>query len=124
MSARRKFTNIDDYVGTFPSDVRAILQKVRETIHKAVPGAEETISYGMPTLTLNGKYLVYFAAYENHISVYPIPSDTALHEVLAPYKAGKGTLRFPYSGTIPYELIGEVAKASVQDNGERVGVRH
>lgn len=101
-----QFATIDDYINSFPEDVQVILEKVRRTIRKVVPGAGETISYQIPTITLNGKYVVYFAAWKHHISVYPLPAtDEALEQELAPYRAGKGTARFPLREPIPYDLI-------------------
>jgi uncharacterized protein YdhG (YjbR/CyaY superfamily) len=101
---------VDDYIAAFPEDVRAMLQRVRRTIHDAVPGAGETISYRMPTITLDGRYVVYFAGWKAHISVYPIPDgDDALVRELASFRAAKGTLKVPLDQPIPYELIGRVA---------------
>lgn len=100
---------IDEYIGRFPAEVQAILQKIRTTIREAVPEAEETISYQMPTFKLRGKYLAYFAAFKHHIGFYPTPSGIeALKEEVAPYEAGKGTLRFPLDKPIPYELITKI----------------
>jgi uncharacterized protein YdhG (YjbR/CyaY superfamily) len=65
--------DIDEYSSGFPKDVKNILQKIRATIRKAAPDAEETISYNRPTFNLNGRYLVYFAAYKKHIGFYPAP---------------------------------------------------
>lgn len=119
MVTKKQFKNIDEYISAFPENVQVILQKVRQTIHQTVPEAEEKISYGIPTFTLNGKYMVYFAAYKNHISLYPIPSDASLQKELEPHKAGKGTLQFLLNKSIPYELIAKIAQASVVDNLER-----
>lgn len=100
------FATIDDYISSFPEDVQIILEGVRRTIRKAAPGAGETISYQIPTLTLNGRDLVYFAAWKHHIGLYPIPTaDEALEQELAPYRATKATLRFPLRSPIPYDLI-------------------
>ena len=65
--------NIDEYIAGFPNNVQEILERIRMTIRKAAPGAEETISYQIPTFTLKGKYLIYFAAYKKHIGLYPVP---------------------------------------------------
>ncbi len=101
-----KFATIDDYVSSYPEDVQIILEKLRRTIRSVVPAAGETISYQIPTITLNGKYLVYFAAWKHHVSLYPLPAtDEALEQELAQYKAGKGTARFPLRKPIPYDLI-------------------
>lgn len=109
--------DIDEYMSGFPKDVQKILQKVRATIRKAAPKAEETISYGIPTFKLNGQYLIYFAAYKKHFAIYPVPGgDAEFKEEIAPYQAGKGTLQFPLDGPIPLTLIRKAVKFSIQDN--------
>jgi uncharacterized protein YdhG (YjbR/CyaY superfamily) len=75
-----------------------------------VPGTEERISYGIPTFTLDGRYVVYFSGWKEHVSVYPIPdADPALAQAIKPYMAGKGTLKFALGKPIPIELIQRVA---------------
>ena len=111
---------IDDYIAGFPNDVQEILEKIRVTIRKAAPDAEETISYQMPTFTLKGKYLVYFAAYKKHIGLYPAPRGNAeFNEELSVYKAGKGTVRFPLDKPIPFDLISRIVKFRAKENLER-----
>ena len=101
---------VDDYIASFPEDVRAILGRVRRTIQKAVPAGAEKISYGLPTITLDGRPVVHFAGWKHHISLYPVPAaDEAFEREMAPYLAGKGTLKFPLKDPIPYDLIGRVA---------------
>jgi uncharacterized protein YdhG (YjbR/CyaY superfamily) len=101
-----RFATIDQYIGSFPEDVQVILEEVRRRIRDVVPEAGETISYRIPTMTLNGRHLVYFAAWKNHISVYPVPAvDESFEQELAPYRAGRGTVRFPLDKPIPYGLI-------------------
>ena len=110
-----KFSTVDDYIASYPPDVGVTLEKIRRTILAAAPGTEETISYGIPTITLDGRYLIYFAGWKRHISVYPIPEgDAALWRDLAPYKHGRGTLRFPLNKPIPYELIQRVVVAAMR----------
>ena len=105
----KQFETIDDYIESFPREVQPILEAVRRAIRRAAPGTEETISYQMPTFTLNGKYLVYFGGWKHHIGVYPIPPvDEALENELSQYRAAKGTLRFPLREPVPYELIERV----------------
>ncbi|MCT2590970.1 DUF1801 domain-containing protein [Streptomyces sp. N2-109] len=103
--------NVDEYIASFPEDVRTILQNIRRTIHDAVPDAGEKISYQIPALTRDGKAVVYFSGWQKHISVYPAPdtTDVALDAELSPYKSGKGTLKFPLAEPLPYDLIGRVA---------------
>src|SRR6478752_2967097 len=97
--------DIDEYIATFPLDVQALLQQIRVTIKSAAPNAEETISYQMPTFTLNGHYLVYFGAYKKHIGFYPAPIGIAEFEAdLAGYESGKGTVKFPLDQPMPFDL--------------------
>ena len=111
--------NIDEYIRGFPEEVQEILQKIRLTIKKAAPEAEEVISYQMPTFRLNGN-LVHFAAFKDHIGFYPIPSGIeAFKEELAPYKGGKGSVQFPINGTIPYSLITKIVRFRVMENLEK-----
>ncbi|GAB4046939.1 iron chaperone [Catellatospora paridis] len=113
MAAR--FTTIDDYIDSFPAEVQDVLQQVRRTILAAAPAqAGQSISYGIPTITLDGRYLVYFAGWKHHVSVYPVPDgDAAFEEVVAPYRAAKGTLRFPLREPVPYDVIARVTAALV-----------
>jgi uncharacterized protein YdhG (YjbR/CyaY superfamily) len=110
-----RFETVDDYISSFPHDVRLLLEAVRRTMREAAPGTTEAISYGIPTLTLDGRYVAYFSGWKAHLSVYPIPSgDAALTAELAPYRHGAGTLRFPYADPIPLELIGRVTARLLQ----------
>ncbi len=113
--------NIDEYIAGFPKDVQEILEKIRKTIKKAVPGAEEAISYKMPTFNLNDQYLVYFAAYKKHIGLYPVPvGDAEFNKEVSAYQAGKGTLQFPLDKPIPYKLISKIVKARAKENESKV----
>ncbi len=103
--------NIDEYIDGFPDDVQTILQKIRMTIRKAAPKADETISYAIPTYKLDGKALIYFAAFKKHVSVYPAPRGAAeFKEELKGYAGGKGTVQFPLDAPIPHELIRRIMK--------------
>ena len=107
---------IDEYIAAFSPDVQAILQKIRSTIRSAAPDAEEMISYRIPAFTQNG-ILVYFAAFKNHIGLYPpIKADAALEKAIAKYAGEKGNLRFPLDEPIPYGLITGIAKLRVKQN--------
>ena len=108
---------IDEYISGFPAEVQEVLQKIRMTIRKAAPKAEESMSYKMPTFNLNGHYLVYFAAYKNHIGFYPAPIGVPeFQEALSRYQAGKGTLQFPLDQPIPYPIITKIVKYRVKEN--------
>ncbi|TCN28844.1 uncharacterized protein YdhG (YjbR/CyaY superfamily) [Kribbella orskensis] len=112
--ATTNFTSVEEYIASFPDDVQAILQKVRQTIRAAVPDPGEKISYQIPTITLDGKSLLYFSGWKAHISVYPIPPlDDALAQEITPYRSGKGTLKFPLDRPIPYDLITRLTQAFV-----------
>ncbi len=122
MADKKHFANVDEYIGTFPSGVQDILQRIRQTIQKAVPQARETISYDMPTFDLNGEHLVFFAAWKQYISVYPLPTgDSAFQERIAPYRKERSTLRFPLSKPIPYDLIEQVASLLYKEHAVREG---
>jgi len=101
--------SVDDYIRTFPEDVQGILERIRRIMREAAPAAVETISYGMPTLLLDGKHLVHFAAWKHHVSVYPVPAadeaDEAFEREIAPYRSGRSTAKFPLAHPVPYELI-------------------
>ena len=110
--------NIDDYIAPFSPDVQAILQKIRLTIRKAAPGAEEIISYKIPAFRLNG-ILVYFAAFKKHIGFYPPVRDASLKSLLAKYAGPKGNLQFPLTEPMPYSLITKIVKARIKENSAR-----
>lgn len=117
---KKRFGTMDEYIKTFPNDVQRILRKLRETIRKAAPGAEETISYQIPTFTLNGRSLVYFAAWRTHVSIYPIPTGTAgFRKELAPYKRGKGTVQFPLNRAVPYDLVREIVRFRMKESSPK-----
>jgi uncharacterized protein YdhG (YjbR/CyaY superfamily) len=110
--------DFNEYAADFPPKVRAILRKVRATIRKAAPGAEEKISYGIPAFTLDGN-LVYFAAFKNHIGFYPPVRDAKLKKEAAIYAGEKGNLRFPLDQPIPYPLVARIVKARVRENSAK-----
>jgi len=119
-SKKAGFNSIDEYIATFPKDVQKILEELRGTIKAAAPDVEEKISYQMPTFNLNGRYLVYFAAWKNHISMYPIPSGSeAFDKEVSQYAEGKGTLKFPINKPLPLKLITKIVKFRVAENLKR-----
>jgi len=120
--ADQKFGSVGGYIGSFPADVRAILEHVRRAILDAVPGAGETISYHMPTIPLGGRLLLHFAGWKHHISLYPAPvGDEALERRLGPYRSAKSTLKFPLSQPVPYDLIAQVAELSLRQRQDGAG---
>ncbi len=108
--------NTDDYITAFPKEVQEILEGVRATIKKTVPNAVEAISYGMPAFKINGKALVYFAAFKNHIGFYALPSgNEAFQKELSKYKTGKGSIQFPLHEEMPWKLIEDIVKFRVKE---------
>ena len=124
MAGKRKTPrDIDDYVSGFAPDVQRVLQRIRATVRKAAPAAEETISYQIPAFTQNG-VLVYFAAFKTHIGLYPpVRGDAAIQKAVAPYAGEKGNLRFPLDELIPYALITRIVKLRLRQNLAKAVVR-
>jgi uncharacterized protein YdhG (YjbR/CyaY superfamily) len=110
--AKTKFKSVDEYIASQPKAVQGVLKLVRNIIRKAVPKAEETISYQMPTYKLNGRPVLYFAGWKRHYSLYPASGNlvAAFQDALAPYEISKGTIRFPLSEPVPVKLIERIAK--------------
>ncbi|NLS77592.1 MAG: hypothetical protein GXY76_10070 [Chloroflexi bacterium] len=108
--------DIDAYIARFAPEVQEILRRVRAVIREAAPDATEAIKYEIPTFVLHGN-LVHFAAFTNHLGFYPTPAGIeAFQEELAPYAAGKGTIRFPLDQPIPYDLIRRVVEQRVKES--------
>ena len=115
--------NIDEYISGFSPKVRAILDQIRLTIRRNAPEAEEVISYRMPAFRLNG-ILIYFAAFKNHIGVYPpVSGNPNLQEALSQYAGPKGNLKFPLDQTIPYDLIERIVRLRVKQNLAKASAR-
>lgn len=115
--AKTDYKSINDYIETFPDNIKMVLEKVRMTIKNAAPDTTEAISYQMPTFKLNGKNLVHFAAWKNHIGFYPTPSGTQKFEKeLSKYKHAKGSVQFPLRKPIPLLLISKIVKFRVKEN--------
>ncbi|GAA4462544.1 DUF1801 domain-containing protein [Nibrella saemangeumensis] len=111
------FKTVDEYINSFPQDVQALLKKFRELIKANAPEAVESISYGMPAYKTNGKPLVYFAGFKKHIGFYATPTGHAeFADELSTYKQGKGSVQFPLSQQIPYDLIRRIVAFRVQEN--------
>ena len=106
------YTTVDEYIAAQPDESQAVLQQVRRAIRKALPNAEEVISYQVPTYKTNGGYVVYFAGWKEHYSMYPASDDlvAAFRSELTPYRVSKGTLRFPLSEQVPVKLVERVAR--------------
>ncbi len=113
--------NIDDYIAGFPADIQAMLNQIRATIKKSAPTAEEAIKYAIPTFVLNGRNLVHFAAFKNHIGFYPTPTGIeSFQKELSMYKQGKGSVQFPLDEPMPLALITKIVKFNMARNAEVV----
>ncbi len=116
MASTGKFQTIDEYISTFPKNVQIILKKLRLTIRKEIPNAEETISYQIPTFKMNGKYIIYFAAWKNHIALYPIHTGVeSLKKELAKYQGSKSSVHFPLDKPLPLTLVRKIVKLKAKE---------
>lgn len=107
---------LNKYIASFPAATQVLLEEMRETIKKAAPKAEETISYGIPTFKLNGN-LVHFAGYKNHIGFYPAPSGIKVFQKeLSVYAGAKGSVQFPVDKPLPLTLVAKIVKYRVKEN--------
>jgi uncharacterized protein YdhG (YjbR/CyaY superfamily) len=110
-------TSVDDYIAGFSESIREKLQLVRRTIQAHTPGAEESISYGMPAYTLNKKPLVYFGGFAKHIGFYATPTGhQKFNKALSKYKQGKGSVQFPLAEPVPVDLIARIVAFRVEQN--------
>jgi len=108
---------VDNYIKLFPENVQELLNQIRSTIKENAPEAEESIAYKMPAYKTNGKPLIYFAGYKNHIGLYATPSGhTQFEKELSKYKQGRGSVQFPLDEPIPFSLIARIVKFRVKEN--------
>jgi uncharacterized protein YdhG (YjbR/CyaY superfamily) len=129
--ARTDFTSVSDYIASQPPAARRVLRRVRSTIRKAVPGAEEVISYQIPTYKVRGRAVIHFAGWKEHYSLYPADARlvAAFRSDLAPYEVNnKGTIRFPLGEPVPVRLIQGIARyrakeVAALDKAGKVAVR-
>lgn len=120
--AKTAFKSVDKYIASQPEAARSVLERVRRTIRKAVPGAEEVISYQIPAYKLHGRVVLYFAGWKEHYSIYPAtaPLVAAFKNELAPYEFNnKGTIRFPLDKRVPARLIAAIAKFRAKEVASR-----
>jgi len=116
-----KPVTVEDYLSTLPDDRRAVVEQLRDTIRASARDAEETIAYEMPAFRSSGRFLVSYAAYKAHYSLFPA-SDAVVEacgEALRPYLAGRGTIRFPANRPIPFGLVTKVVEARVAEDAAR-----
>jgi uncharacterized protein YdhG (YjbR/CyaY superfamily) len=123
--ANTDFKSVDEYLAKQPERVRAVVQRVRGIIKKALPDADEVISYQIPTYKLSGSAVLYLAGWKEHFSLYPITPALSedLGKELEPYVAGKGTLRFPLAEPIPIKLIARIATLRGKEAAERAKLK-
>lgn len=114
-------STVDSYIKSFPEEVQELLKKLRLIVKSAAPDSTEGISYGIPTIYLNGTYLVYFAAFRKHLSVYPATTTAAEKAGLAAFKVSKGTLKFPLNKPIPFDLIQKFVELRVEEHTRNSG---
>lgn len=112
---------MEQYIASFPEETQKALNVVRKTMQSAMPEAEEGISYGMAAFKLQGKYLIYFAGYKNHIGVYPVPRDEPEFEKdFAAYKtSGKGAIQFPLNKPMPVDLITRIVAYRIKKSSKK-----
>lgn len=117
------FTSMDEYIAAFPEGTQNSLQEIRALIKAAAPQAREKISYQIAAFELNGKNLIHFAGWKNHISIYPIPAgDELFHKEISQYADGKGTLKFPLNKPLPLKLIEKIVKLHLAENLKKTGM--
>lgn len=122
--AKTNSKSVDEYIASQPKAVRSVLQRVRSVIRKALPEAEEVISYQIPAFRLHGRIVLYFAAWKEHYSIYPALDVAAVFkDELVRYKVSKGTIRFPLSEPVPVKLIERIAKFRAKVVAERQKAR-
>ena len=108
---------VDEYIVTYPEDIKKILKQIRAIIKENAPDAVESMSYGMPAYKVHGRLLVYFAAFKNHIGFYATPSGhTEFKEELSKYKQGKGSVQFPLDKPIPFDLMRQIVAFRLEEN--------
>jgi uncharacterized protein YdhG (YjbR/CyaY superfamily) len=112
-------TEVDEYISGFPAPAQTLLNQMRRTIRKAAPNASEAISYDMPAFVVNGKKLVWFAAFKSHIGFYPgAAAIAAFKKELAAYKTAKGSVQFPLSEALPIELVSRIVKFRLNEGSK------
>jgi uncharacterized protein YdhG (YjbR/CyaY superfamily) len=113
-----RFDTVDEYIESFPAKIRERLEEIRQVILEATPGAGEKISDQIPTVTLDERYLIYFAAWKHHIALYPIPRfEQPLEAEVERYRAAKDALHIPHAKPVPHDLVREVVAELVARRG-------
>jgi len=119
------FKSVDDYIETLPEAVHVTIERVRNSIRNALPDADESISYNMPTYKMRGNRILYFAVWKKHYALYGATKGVleAFQKELAPYEIEKGTIRFPLSEPVPGNLIANIARFRATEIAERAGAK-
>ncbi|MCZ2074811.1 MAG: DUF1801 domain-containing protein [Bryobacteraceae bacterium] len=117
---KTNFKSVDEYIASQPEAVESVLQRLRSIIRRALPRAEEVISYQIPAYRLHGSAVLYFAGWKKHYSLYPVTGRLVeeFKDDLAPYEVSKGTIRFPLSRPVPVKLIERIAKFRAKEAAE------
>lgn len=119
-TSKKKFKTVNEYIATFPIDVRKRLNQIRKVIKELAPTAQETITYDMPAFKIDSGYFANFAAWQNHIAMYPVPSGSAaFNKQLSQYVSHKSTIQFPHDKPLPLALIRKIVKYRIKDNQKR-----
>lgn len=115
--AKTDYKSVNDYLSAQPESTRAVLERVRDVIRRALPKADEVISYQIPAFKQQGKAVIYFAGWKEHFSIYPAtaPVVAKFRRELEPFKLSKGTIRFPLDEPVPVKLIAGIAKARAEE---------
>jgi uncharacterized protein YdhG (YjbR/CyaY superfamily) len=119
--AQTEFRNVDEYIAVQPGPSHVVLERVRAAIRKALPRAQEVISYKIPAYKLDTGVVLYFAGWKQHYSLYPVGERllARFKSELARYTVSKGTIRFPLSEPVPLRLIQRIAKFRAREAAER-----
>ena len=116
------YADVDDYVRSCPPVVRGHLEELRVLVHQSVPGAGEKISYQIPTLTLDGRAVLFFAAWKKHLSIYPVPrGDDEFERAVAPYRAAKDAVHLRYERPLPRDVVARIAALLLQLHTQTAG---
>lgn len=117
MMKKLSYQTVDEYIALFSPPVRDLLEQMRKVIRETAPDALEEIGYQMPVYKFNGRPLVYFAAWKNHIGFYPIPSGLkAFEKELSKYPRSKGSVQFPFDQPIPFDLVKKIVEYRMKEN--------
>ena len=109
---------VEDYIASLEGDALRFAVEFRDTIRRVVPGVSETVRYKMPCFLVDGRYLVYFGAWKQHIGLYPVPRlDADLEAEISPYRAAKDTVRFRYRDPVPWALVERLVAELVSRRG-------